>query len=226
MILSRNILSKLVCLAKQRRRMWNDFYRMCDPRKKLSGTTNLFHPTVNPAFNPLMKPRVSSMEEPFLLWKRPSLRDQQPCDTEEGLAPLWLESKKSSDDSSSEPLPLPHSTKGLLIHRKLDVSPTFGITTRSDAGTYVSDFDRDNLAFGVVLEGMDFLEYCSELPTYSVERPSQDEESLVQDAAKAVFDAQRDFFRGAAKSLGDTRVSKLVPGKILRRVEVTRVAIL
>jgi len=141
-------------------------------------------------------------------------------------APLWLESKKSSDDSSSEPLPLPHSTKGLLIHRKLDVSPTFGITTRSDAGTYVSDFDLDNVAFGVVLEGMDFLEYCSELPTYSVERPQQDEESLVQDAAKAVFDAQRDFFRGAAKSFGDTRVSKLVPGKLLRRVEVTRVALL
>jgi len=65
-------------------RMWNDFYRMCVPRKKLSGTTNLFHPTVNPDFNPLMKPRVSSMEEAFLLWKRPSLQDRQPCDMEEG----------------------------------------------------------------------------------------------------------------------------------------------
>jgi hypothetical protein len=51
-------------------------------------------------------------------------------------------------------------------------------------------------------------------------------ENVVQDAAQAVFNAQRGFFRGAAKSLGDTRVSKVYEGKLLRRVEVTQVGIL
>lgn len=136
-------------------------------------------------------------------------------------APLWLE-RKANDDIATEDLPLPHSTKGLLIHRKLDPSPEFGITTRSDSGSYVSDFDRDYVAFGKVLEGMDFLNYCQELPTYSVERAVQDD-NPVKDA---IFNAQREFFRGAAKSMGDTRVAKVYPGKLLRRVEVTRVSTL
>lgn len=134
-------------------------------------------------------------------------------------APLWLETRTTE---TSETAPLAHSAKGLLIHRKLDVTPTFGITTRSDSSTYVSDFDREYVAFGIVLEGMDFLRYVQELPTYQIERPMQDD-NVVQDAAKTVFDAQREFFRGAAKSFGDTRVGKVFPGKLLRRVEVTRI---
>jgi hypothetical protein len=138
-------------------------------------------------------------------------------------APLWLEKKGTPTEGTT---PLPHSAKGLLIHKKLDAAPIFGITSRSDSGSYVSDFDRDNVAFGVVLDGMEFVDFCAELPTYSTSRPLPEDDSVIQDAAKVVFDAQRDFFRGAAKSLGDTRVSKVFPGKLLRRVEVTRVALL
>ena len=142
-------------------------------------------------------------------------------------APLWLEKKTSDATNTAEALPLAHSAKGLLIHRKLDVQPVFGITTRSDAGSYISDLDRDYVAFGVVLEGSDFLSYCANLPTYSGERPmTMQDESPVQDAAKAVFDAQNNFFRGAAKTLGDTRVAKVYPGRLLRRVEVTKVSLL
>jgi len=141
-------------------------------------------------------------------------------------APLWLEKNTNDKVTEPEPLPLPHSTKGLLIHRKLDVQPVFGITTRSDSGSYVSDFDRDYVAFGILLDGDDFLKYVADLPTYSNERAAQDKDNAVQDATTAIFDAQREFFRGAAKTFGDTRLQKVFPGKLLRRVEVTRVSVL
>ena len=145
-------------------------------------------------------------------------------------APLWLEKKGTVDatNTNAETPPLAHSAKGLLIHRKLEAQPVFGITTRSDTGFYVSDFDRDNVAFGIVLEGdgSEFLKYCADLPTYAGERPTTQEDGAVQDAAKAVFDAQQNFFRGAAKSLGDTRIAKVYPGRLLRRVEVTKVSLL
>ena len=148
-------------------------------------------------------------------------------------APLWLEKKAAGDtpdanNSNKETPPLAHSEKGLLIHRKLESQPVFGITTRSDPGSYISDLDRDYVAFGVVLEGdgTEFLNYCAELPTYAGERPTTQDDGAVEDAAKAVFDAQQTFFRGAAKSLGDTRIAKVYPGKLLRRVEVTKVSLL
>ena len=55
--------------------------------------------------------------------------------------------------------------------------------------TYISDLDRDNVAFGIVLEGdgIEFLKYCADLPTYAGERPMTQDEGAVQDAAKAVL---------------------------------------
>ena len=44
--------------------------------------------------------------------------------------------------------------------------------------------------------------------------------------ASSVFTAQRAVFRDAAKSFGDTRLSKVYDGKLLRRIEVTKVGTL
>jgi len=124
-----------------------------------------------------------------------------------------------------------HSAKGLLTHRNLDVTPRFGITTRTDT----TELDRTHTVFGKLLlddpAAKAFLQRVSELPVYSVDRPvaASDDDStspLLEDAASAVYRMQRDFFRGAAKNLGDDRVDKLVAGKLLRRVEVTRVGLL
>ncbi len=43
--------------------------------------------------------------------------------------------------------------------------------------------------------------------------------------AGSVWAAQNAYFRRLAKSLGDTRVDKTFPGKLLRRVEITSVAL-
>lgn len=44
--------------------------------------------------------------------------------------------------------------------------------------------------------------------------------------ASSVFTAQRKVFRGAAKTFGDTRLDKVYDGKLLRRIEVTKVGVL
>ena len=44
--------------------------------------------------------------------------------------------------------------------------------------------------------------------------------------AAEIYRAQKDAFRGAAKAIGDGRANAVFPGKILRRVEVTRVQLL
>ena len=123
-----------------------------------------------------------------------------------------------------------HTRKGLLTHRILDATPAFGITTRSDT----RELDRSHTAFGTLLPGdgdnQAFLDIVRDLPTYSMERPASstldlasDNYNVVDDAAGAIFNAQRNFFRTAAKTLGDTRLDKVYEGKILRRIEVTQV---
>jgi hypothetical protein len=56
-----------------------------------------------------------------------------------------------------------------------------------------------------------------------MERPAGYDNFNTGDVANSVFKAQKEFFRGAAKTFGDTRVSKLYEGKLLRRVEVLQV---
>lgn len=125
-------------------------------------------------------------------------------------ASLWIDTPSSR---------LSHVGKGLLTHRNLDALPTFGITTRTDT----TELDRSHTVFGKILpddSSTDFLRRIQDLPVYAVDRSLVDDDDIVKET---VFNAQRDFFRKAAKSLGDTRVSKLYPGKLLRRVEVTNV---
>ena len=133
-------------------------------------------------------------------------------------AMLWVD--KNTENLS-------HSQKGLLSHKFLDATPMFGITTRP-----CPELDSTNFVFGQVLldnVSREFLEKCQDLPTYSMERPMGDprqENKAVEDMAAAVFNTQREFFRGAAKTFGDSRADKVYEGKLLRRVEVTQVGLL
>lgn len=133
-------------------------------------------------------------------------------------AKLWVNAQEATTTKLS------HYGKGLLTHKNLDVTPCFGITTRTDT----TELDRTHTVFGRLLPDADsqaFLERVASLPVYSVGRPvpTDRDETAVDDAAAALYALQRDFFRGAAKNLGDTRIDKLVAGKLLRRVEVTQV---
>ena len=124
-----------------------------------------------------------------------------------------------------------HTARGLLTHRQLDPLPNFGITTRSDT----RELDSSYTVFGKILwdeSSSEFLDIVVDLPTYSMERPvvSGDsvggDPSLVEESARAVYAAQRNFFRSTAKAFGDSRLDKIYEGKLLRRVEVTRVGYL
>jgi hypothetical protein len=68
-----------------------------------------------------------------------------------------------------------------------------------------------------------FFRNLEDIPTYSVDRPSGMDEFATGGVATSVFNAQRDFMRGAAKTLGDARVSNLYDGKLMRRMEVLQV---
>ena len=131
-------------------------------------------------------------------------------------ANLWFERDKNLPRIS-------HSTKGLLTHKTLDVTPSFGITTRASPG-----LDATHTVFGQVLwdeATLQWFQVLQDLPTYSMERPSTYEETGGM-VATSVFNAQRELFRGVAKTMGDTRVDKVYQGKLLRRMEVTQVALL
>ena len=142
---------------------------------------------------------------------------------------LWVES--SSD------VKLSHSMKGLLTHRKLDLLPRFGITTYSDSRQFL---DSDYQVFGKVKmddDAKEFFNRIERLPKYSLERPSGSSTSqsdnndnpsavIASKIAADVFEKQNKFFRGAAKSFGDSRIDKVYAGKFLRRVDVTQVGML
>lgn len=141
-------------------------------------------------------------------------------------AKLWIEADRTLEK-------LKHDMRGLLTHRALDLTPAFGITTREEPaldGTYI--------VFGRLLlddeNGDAFLRRCEEIKTYNVDRPvgggdvsiSENSNPVVEGLATSIFNGQREFFRGAAKTLGDTRLEKVYDGKFLRRVDVTRVELL
>ncbi len=155
-------------------------------------------------------------------------------------ARLWLE------DGGGDVPRLSHDIRGLLTHRDLDPTPSFGVTTRAGSA---SSLDATHTVFGCVLEDEGgFLGRVVDLPAMTdagtvsrteFERPGgttaagggsagaggpagREFESL----ASGVFAAQRRAFRGAARALGDGRLDKVYDGKLLRRIEVTRVVAL
>lgn len=138
-------------------------------------------------------------------------------------AKLWITAQETATSNPQ----LRHTAKGLLTHKNLDATPCFGITTRSDT----TELDRTHTVFGQLIRDATstaFLERIPELPVYSVDRPAPTDrqETVADDAAAAIYALQREFFRGAAKNFGDTRIDKVFEGKILRRVEVTQVGML
>lgn len=140
-------------------------------------------------------------------------------------AALWIEKGDAASHRVSHA-----AGRGLLTHRNLEVLPIFGVTTRP-----LSDFDGTHTVFGQILpteSSNTFLSRVIDLPTYSTDRPTIPVENVggadsraVGEVASSVYSLQKEFFRGAAKSFGDTRLSSVYEGKILRRVEVTAVTV-
>lgn len=152
-------------------------------------------------------------------------------------AKLWLENQ-SGDGSPT----LSHTIAGLLTHRNLDLTPSFGITTRGGTLSSSSTLDATHTIFGCILEDQNgFLEKIVDLPVLtdtgmvSMTTKGNDGDPAnsgsspasvnmgASSLASSVFTAQRKVFRDAAKTFGDTRLDKVYDGKLLRRVEVTKV---
>jgi cyclophilin family peptidyl-prolyl cis-trans isomerase len=134
-------------------------------------------------------------------------------------APLWIEK------GAANAVRISHgSAVGLVTHRLLDVSPCFGITTRK-----APELDTSHFVFGRVRPDETstcFLQNCVNLPTYSVDRRIQADNAVIDDLAGKFYATQKDFFRSAAKTFGDSRIDKVYEGKLLRRVDVTKVGII
>lgn len=143
-------------------------------------------------------------------------------------AKLWLEDRK--DDTPQ----LSHNVKGMITHRNLDPTPSFGITTRNTS----TSLDSTHTIFGCILEDKaGLIDQVVDLPvltdTGRVSKTSNEPVTvggnngdIGSSLASSVFTAQRAVFRDAAKSFGDTRLSKVYDGKLLRRIEVTKVGTL
>ncbi len=147
-------------------------------------------------------------------------------------ASLWI------DDFTYPKFKISHNRKGLVTHRNFEVLPTFGITTRESL-----ELDSSYTVFGEVLmtdQSNAFFDRILDLPTYSNTRiaggggssststmtvlPSNDEKA-VDEIKSSIYSFQKDLFRSAAKTFGDSRLDNIYEGKILRRVEVTFVSV-
>ena len=136
-------------------------------------------------------------------------------------ANLWLEDKGTEK--------LTHDKKRLLTHRNLDVTPTFGITTLADS----KSLDTSHTVFGCVLEDKGgFLDKVLDLPVLTdsgkVSRTEVNatEGTVTGSLASSLFTAQRRVFRDAAKTFGDSRLDKVYDGKLLRRIDVSKVGVI
>jgi cyclophilin family peptidyl-prolyl cis-trans isomerase len=99
-----------------------------------------------------------------------------------------------------------HKRRGLLTHPKLEPTPEFGITLAPQA-----ELDGTNVVFGELIDGEEFLQQVEVLP-------------VLQDATPGPLGdwlkGQKEGYRALARAVGDDRVKKVFPNKILRRVEV------
>ncbi len=120
-----------------------------------------------------------------------------------------------------EPSAVSHDTAGILTRQRGDAPQAFGLTV---AGSKA--LDATNQAFGrVVRDNNNLISAVAALNAYSLDAAPDGLSKDVPGAA-AIYRAQKDAFRGAAKAFGDGRASKIFPGKLLRRVEITRVELL
>lgn len=114
--------------------------------------------------------------------------------------------------SPLEANPLVHDSRMLLSHRKFNPGPEFSVTLAP-----APELDGPNTVFGEVLEGQELITAMAELPF--VTGKSLDPTGSPSDQW---WQAQNRYFQSLAKQLGDSRVSNKYPGKLLRRVEVTK----
>eukprot|EP00578_Thalassiosira_sp_NH16_P015230 CAMPEP_0181117908 /NCGR_PEP_ID=MMETSP1071-20121207/22787_1 /TAXON_ID=35127 /ORGANISM="Thalassiosira sp., Strain NH16" /LENGTH=388 /DNA_ID=CAMNT_0023202355 /DNA_START=85 /DNA_END=1252 /DNA_ORIENTATION=+ len=145
-------------------------------------------------------------------------------------AKLWLENKNIAPGDATTPQ-LSHNMKGLLTHRNLDLTPSFGVTTRTTA----TSLDATHTIFGCILQdNSGILEKVVDLPvltdtgmvSMTANEPLNVGGDIGGKLASTVFTTQRKVFRDAAKTFGDTRLEKVYDGKLLRRIEVTKVGVL
>jgi len=111
---------------------------------------------------------------------------------------------------------LKHDSRMLLSHRKFNPGPEFAITVAPSP-----QLDGPNTVFGEVLQGQELVLAMAQLPF--VTGKSLDPSGSPSDQW---WQAQNRYFQSLAKQLGDTRVSNKYPGKLLRRVEVTKCGVL
>lgn len=164
-------------------------------------------------------------------------------------ASLWID-----DFVNNQKTKLSHGKKGLLTHRNLDVLPNFGITTRDAReldgsytvfGQLISTESSDAFLRRVV----DLPTYSNTRPVSVTTTPTTTTTSTATTSASAninsnspiavaastssataevtssFYSFQKDLFRSAAKTFGDTRLDNIYEGKILRRIEVTSVSV-
>ena len=111
-----------------------------------------------------------------------------------------------------------HDAPGLLTRRRGATGTDlidFGLTLRA-----APELDANWVVFGKLTndndEGLALIDRIASLPTYS-------DEAITDSALAAqVFRAQKETFRNVATAIGDSRVSSVFRGKILRRVEITQ----
>lgn len=128
--------------------------------------------------------------------------------------------------AASETTPLRLDRPGLLLRRR---APSPQSAQLLDFGLSLApapELDDQWTVFGSVLkDDSRLLDAIKLLPTYSAEAVGNFSNKEYPIAGQ-VFKAERDLFRAAADAVGDTRLKSIFPGKILRRVEVTRVDLL
>ena len=142
---------------------------------------------------------------------------------------------------------LTHRTLDPLPSFGITTRPPSSLSSSSSTTTTpsYSPLDSTHVVFGRIIptkSSIEFLNRAVDLPTYSTDRPAVSpvvvnsnagdggsgggavvgsEQRAAEEAAGKIFRLQREFFRGAAKTLGDDRLDKVYEGRILRRVEVT-----
>jgi len=112
-----------------------------------------------------------------------------------------------------------HNQPGLLTRKVISNDPrdlvAFAITLESNPS-----LDSDWTVIGKVLDDpAHIIPKLATLPTYQPEARTDSE------IAATVFRTEYDTFRSVASAIGDSRVSNVFPGKILRRVEITRCSV-
>lgn len=113
-----------------------------------------------------------------------------------------------------------HTKRALLTRNKLTSTPEFGITLKDDT----SSLDGFHCVFGEVIGGIEVLDAIADIPVYTYSTSTGyggKTKGAEADIADSWFTAQREFYVGAGKALGDQRAVDQ-RGRLLRRVTIKK----